>query len=301
MMNTIETLGHLLVPRHSNNYKAKLLHSLSLLTIAAFLMFAHSLTGFLSIPQVRVLGYASNIPPAKVVEETNQKRVENGLTSLTYSDVLSEAAKEKASDMFAKDYWAHVAPDGTQPWDFFKNVGYSYRYAGENLARDFSDTDSAIAAWMASPSHRENMLSGKYTEIGVAVMDGSLNGKDTTLIVQLFGTPSTAVAAVTGNSAATTTPEPSQVVSVAKAQEVAQPELQQSSQQNAPAVLASQFDVMRTITLVVVGAFFVILLVDLIVTSRKGVTRVGGRTLAHLSFMVMVFIILLLAKVGEII
>ena len=64
--------------------------------------------------------------------------------------------------MIAKNYWAHNAPDGASPWSFFKNVGYRYLYAGENLARDFGDSASVVNAWMNSPTHRDNLLSGRY-------------------------------------------------------------------------------------------------------------------------------------------
>ena len=91
--------------------------------------------------------------------------------------------------MFNKQYWAHTAPDGKEPWDFMSEAGYSYQVAGENLARDFSTTSAMVAAWMASPTHRANIMNGRYTEIGIAVINGTLEGVETTLVVQMFGTP----------------------------------------------------------------------------------------------------------------
>lgn len=308
-MSTIAHIHHHLLPRHSNNYKARLLHNLPMLTTTAFILFLYSIVNLLSAPSVRVLGFAANIPPERVVAATNQKRIENGVGALSYSASLSEAAKLKAQDMLEDDYWAHIAPDGTEPWYFFKSVGYSYRYAGENLARDFSDTSSAIDAWLASPSHRENMLSGKYTEIGVAVVEGDLGGKDTTLIVQLFGTPSTAVASVPVASAKT--PDslvPPEVAAEVKPKDI--PEEAPSLPVNAapiqtvsspPVVLASQFDVMRSMTLGIVFIMFLVLLADLVITQRKGITRAGGRTFAHLSFMAMVVIILVIIQSGRVV
>jgi uncharacterized protein YkwD len=97
--------------------------------------------------------------------------------------------------MFANDYWAHVAPDGTTPWSFIKSSGYAYTTAGENLARDFNDTGAMVEAWMNSASHRENIVNAKFKEIGVAVVNGTLQGVETTLVVQLFGAPAVAAAA----------------------------------------------------------------------------------------------------------
>src|SRR4030043_359248 len=183
-MFVIKTLIHYLVPHTSNNHKAKLLHSSSLLIIASLLLFFQLTLYLLPKTGIKILGYASRISVDEIVRLTNEKRAQAGLSPVEFNPSLSAAAKSKGDDMLAKDYWAHVAPDGTQPWKFFTDAGYQYRYAGENLARDFSNPASAVEAWMNSPSHRENMLSGKYKEVGVAVVEGNLAGVDTTIIVQ---------------------------------------------------------------------------------------------------------------------
>jgi uncharacterized protein YkwD len=63
-------------------------------------------------------------------------------------------------------------------------VGYRYRVAGENLAQGFTDPQALTAAWMASPTHRANILDHDFNETGIGIS----NGKQGTLIVQLFGT-----------------------------------------------------------------------------------------------------------------
>jgi len=57
------------------------------------------------------------------------------------------------------------------------------------LGKGFTDANAVVGAWMNSPSHRENLLNSNYEEIGVAVGSGLLNGKNTTIIVQLFASP----------------------------------------------------------------------------------------------------------------
>src|SRR5207253_1856778 len=109
---------------------------------------------------------ATNISTDALLTFTNQKRQDDGIAPLHISSELSSAASAKAADMFAKDYWAHNSPDGTTPWFFFQKVGYNYVYAGENLAKDFDNSEGVINGWMGSPSHRENMLNGKYDEVG---------------------------------------------------------------------------------------------------------------------------------------
>jgi len=185
-------VAHYFHPRRSNNHRAKLLHHDSLLILTALLTIGvlaiHNLS-LLNQNLARILGFASNITPGQVVELTNQERLKKGLTPLRYNKTLSEAALAKGQDMFNDQYWSHTAPDGTEPWSFMHSAGYDYIVAGENLARDFSESDQMMVAWMDSPTHKANIVNPKYQEIGVAVIDGSLLGYETTLVVQMFGSP----------------------------------------------------------------------------------------------------------------
>jgi hypothetical protein len=138
---------------------------------------------------LNILGFATDINITDLLSETNKQRQNNGIAALNYNPVLANAAEQKANDMFADDYWAHVAPDGKTPWDFIVGAGYSYSYAGENLAKDFSKSSSVVNAWMNSPTHKDNIVNPNYTEIGFAVVNGNLNGEETTLVVQMFGKP----------------------------------------------------------------------------------------------------------------
>ncbi len=90
--------------------------------------------------------------------------------------------------MFQYDYWDHTSPSGTEAWYFISKEGYDYNCAGENLAKGFSNANSVFSAWMASPTHRANVLDSRHKEIGVAVGTGNISGKTTTIVVQLFGT-----------------------------------------------------------------------------------------------------------------
>jgi uncharacterized protein YkwD len=72
------------------------------------------------------------------------------------------------------------SPDGTEPWDFILGEKYDYIYAGENLAKNFSTFDDVVEAWYNSPSHKENLLNKNYTEMGFAIVNGELNGYETT-------------------------------------------------------------------------------------------------------------------------
>lgn len=303
-MKTTKLLRHLFVPHVSNNYTSRIFHFQTLLLIAASLIGIQLLLRFGASYSGSVLGYASNISTSEVVSLTNQKRSEVGVGQLVYSSVLSEAARLKGENMLANNYWSHVGPDGTEPWDFFANVGYSYRYAGENLARDFSNPVSAVNAWMASPSHRENMLSDKYKEIGVAVVEGNLDGIDTTIIVQLFGTPTEAPAVVPTVAAAQEQSAGEEIIPSVNAQvpesSDSQPEYRQPPIDINTTPLVSPFSASKYIALFVVSILSIVLIIDVIEIERRGITRPAGRRFAHLSFLVTLTIILIIAKSGEI-
>ena len=124
-----------------------------------------------------------------LVELANGDRAGRALSQLRVNPILVAAAQAKANDMAAKGYFAHVSPDGKDPWYWFKEAGYSFVHAGENLAVDFSDSADVERAWMNSPAHRDNILDPRFTEIGIATAVGTYQGRETVFVVQEFGTP----------------------------------------------------------------------------------------------------------------
>lgn len=163
----------------------------------------------------------STVLPAVVVKLTNDERADLAEAPLTRSAVLDEAARLKAQHMADNQYFAHYAPDGTSPWYWFKQAGYTYAHAGENLAIHFSDSSEVVEAWMNSPKHRENIVSGKFTQIGVGTAKGTYEGYDTVYVVQLFGTPAVP-AVVKTTPAPTPTPTPAPIA-IATPEEASSP------------------------------------------------------------------------------
>ena len=136
--------------------------------------------------------YIAAVVSALLAELANGDRGTYGLASLEVNPTLVAVAQAKANDMAAKGYFAHVSPEGVEPWHWFKEAGYTYEHAGENLAVDFSDSGDVERAWMVSPSHRDNILNARYTEIGIASAQGIYEGRPTTFVVQVFGAPAKA-------------------------------------------------------------------------------------------------------------
>src|SRR3989338_8557952 len=124
-----------------------------------------------------------------IVDLTNKYRSANKVSLLTVNPLLAQAAKLKAEDMAQRGYFSHLTPEGRDFTYFLNQVGYNYKYAGENLAVNFFDSIAVTDAWIKSSSHRDNLVKDKYTEIGVASAEGLFQGRPSIFVVQYFGTP----------------------------------------------------------------------------------------------------------------
>jgi hypothetical protein len=180
-----------LLPSNINNHHPFALRPLGLSLVFALIMIFHIGYNLAAARELRVLGYATNISASEVMSLTNQQRANNGLGALAYSAQLEQAARAKAQDMFDQNYWSHYNPQGNGPAYFISAAGYSYSTAGENLAKDFNTSSGVVTAWMNSAGHRANILNGSFIHTGVAVMNGTLQGSETTLVVAMYAAPST--------------------------------------------------------------------------------------------------------------
>jgi hypothetical protein len=180
------------IPHKDNEYKPHLLRHQSALFF--FLLIIVVELGFLA--QVFLVfdktKFLASVLPGVLTSLTNDKRIENNTSSLSTNILLEKAAQLKANDMANRGYFSHNTPDGKTPWYWLDQVGYKYKYAGENLAINFFESKDVAEAWMNSPSHRANMIKDVYTEIGIAVASGFYQGYNTVFVVQFFGTPKVA-------------------------------------------------------------------------------------------------------------
>lgn len=152
-----------------------------------------------------VLGYSTNVSAQVLLAETNGERTTNHQAALQINQQLTSAAQAKANDMAARGYWAHVTPDGKQPWSFIDTSGYQYEAAGENLAYGFGTSDEVITAWMHSPEHRANILNGVYQDVGFATANVT-NYQGTgpqTIVVAEYAEPLGMINPSTGNTTST--------------------------------------------------------------------------------------------------
>ena len=186
------------LPHRKNSYRPHLVRRQGLASVLVAV--AMLLGGYNYAATGSVLGDKSAITSGGLLAATNKERVSHELTPLKINYDLSEAARLKAVDMLEKQYWDHTSPDGTQPWAWFDKVGYAYTDAGENLAKNFTTDGSVVAAWMASDSHRENILDSKYTEVGFGTIHGTLEGKTAQITVAMYANPVQDKAVVAGVS-----------------------------------------------------------------------------------------------------
>ncbi len=287
-------LCHLFIPHEANNHRAKLLHLESLTITIALLIFSSFLMFAFSKNHPEVLGISYNITPEELLIATNKIRYEKGLSQLKLDSELSQAAANKAADMFRKNYWAHIAPDGITPWNFIKNSNYEYLYAGENLARGFSNTSEVVSAWMASPTHRDNMLSANYNDVGFAIATGPLTGNDTVLVVEMFGTKyvSKQLAQNTSETVAQTSPIPPGIPQSSTVPISPQPESPQSinpqvaSLQQLPLIDKDNFT--KNIAIIILICFITVLALDAIIIERKKITRAVSHNLDHILYFIII-------------
>ena len=103
----------------------------------------------------------------KLVELVNLERGADGLRVLGCSALLTEAARRHARDMARHDVCSHSLSTGEE---FYENVfesGYPFSTVGENLAVGYQTPEETFECMLASPEHRINILTPRYTQIGV--------------------------------------------------------------------------------------------------------------------------------------
>ena len=116
------------------------------------------------IPLSGSFGY--NVYQTHLVKDTIQKinkiRIEHGLSALQWTAPLNVAAMIRAKECSIK--WSHTRPNGQDFWTVDSKCVY-----GENLAFGYDTADEVVSAWMASPSHKDNILYPEFRTIALAI------------------------------------------------------------------------------------------------------------------------------------
>jgi uncharacterized protein YkwD len=149
----------------------------------------HSSSGARGVTRLRGL-------EPQLLAAINDFRRAQGLRPLRLSRALAVAAGQHSLSMAEHGYFEHSSLDGSPFW---KRVKAAYprkgrRWGvGENMAWASPGLSArqALELWLASPPHRENLLSPAWREIGLgavhAVAGGVYNGRVVTILTADFG------------------------------------------------------------------------------------------------------------------
>jgi len=189
-------LSQIFIPIYKNDFRPHAFRHRMLALYSFLLLSSQVLLGIAYVSGPSLVSENLVTMEKNIIALTNQEREKENIGTLIQNPQLDEAAQLKLNDMFKNNYWDHISPEGNQAWDFINLTTYKYSFAGENLARGFVDANSTVAAWMASPSHKKNILNTRFRDMGLAIGQGEIDGKPTILVVQIFGSPQSALTIV---------------------------------------------------------------------------------------------------------
>ncbi|BCJ53787.1 hypothetical protein Asp14428_52620 [Actinoplanes sp. NBRC 14428] len=118
-----------------------------------------------------------------VIDRTNAERARAGCAPLEVEQELMVASVRQSHYMAATGDFGHIGWRGSTFESRSRAVGY-HEVAAENIAWGYSSAAEAVEAWMASPSHRENILNCEARSFGAGVQRAA-NG--TLYWTQVFG------------------------------------------------------------------------------------------------------------------
>jgi uncharacterized protein YkwD len=110
----------------------------------------------------------------------NQERTERGLRKLRNNSRLRDAAQSYSRAMVVNNFFDHVSPGGSTLVTRIKATRYLSNAngwtLGENIAWGGSTRATpreTVEAWMDSPGHKRNILTGGFEEIGIGIAIGA--------------------------------------------------------------------------------------------------------------------------------
>lgn len=107
----------------------------------------------------------------------NRERIRRGEQPLRPNRRLRRAAQRYTESMAFGGYFTHVGPGGATPLSRMRAVGYiSSRVRGYEVGENIgwgtlrlSTPRAIVAAWMASPDHRANILDPRFRDTAIGV------------------------------------------------------------------------------------------------------------------------------------
>lgn len=116
----------------------------------------------------------------------NKERAKKGLKKLTLEKDMKKYTTFRSEEMAENNYFGHASPVYGRWVNLLYTSEYDFDYAGENLAAGFVTADDFVKAWMASPTHRKNILNPYYTKTTISIIDGKAGNQYQTYATQWF-------------------------------------------------------------------------------------------------------------------
>src|SRR5438132_14356473 len=109
----------------------------------------------------------------RVLELTNAERQKAGLAPLAFNAELGAAAQRYSQVLATSGCFEHTCGPVPNFADRDAQAGYTgWNAIGENIAAGYPTSEAVVSGWMASPGHRANILSSRFTEIGIGLVSG---------------------------------------------------------------------------------------------------------------------------------
>lgn len=110
----------------------------------------------------------------EILRLVNELRTSVGVGTLEKSKLLSDSAYIRSKEMLDTDYFEHTRPDGSSYTTAIDAAGYQWSSVGENIGYCSGYSMEQVAnaifeGWKNSPGHYQNMISEKYTQIGISI------------------------------------------------------------------------------------------------------------------------------------
>lgn len=122
----------------------------------------------------------------EIIRLINVERSKVGVKKLKVSKSMKRYTILRSQDMSKNKYFGHSSPVYGRWANLLYSSEYQFSYAGENLAAGFTKADDFVNAWMASPSHRKNMLNPKFKKTSITVIEGKSTNRYQTYATQWF-------------------------------------------------------------------------------------------------------------------
>ncbi|MCA1029940.1 CAP domain-containing protein [Bacillus timonensis] len=108
---------------------------------------------------------------AQIIDITNAIRLRHELNLVEWDSLTALVAYRHSKDMFEENYFSHTSPKYGGLKERLASENIIYQLAGENIAAQYVDGIAAVEGWLNSKGHRETLLNGEFTHLGVGVYE----------------------------------------------------------------------------------------------------------------------------------